>query len=133
MRTCIADATVITVDAQATVHAPGSVVVEGERIVDVGPAAEVAARCPAVDEVIDANAGFIIGNLEIGAAPNFMILRADPREDFQILLDTKKYASFAMHEGQVVKNTLVRVVEPEPDEQQQPVGGPDAHPLGRGH
>ena len=72
-----------------------------------------------VDEVIDANAGFIIGNLEIGAAPNFMILRADPREDFQVLLDTKKYASFAMHDGQIVKNELAPALEPEPDEQQQ--------------
>ena len=72
-----------------------------------------------VDEVIDANAGFIIGNLEIGAAPNFIILTADPREDFQVLLDTKKYASFAMHDGQIVKNELAPALEPEPDEQQQ--------------
>jgi cytosine/adenosine deaminase-related metal-dependent hydrolase len=73
MRTCIADATVITVDAQATVHAPGSVVVEGERIVDVGPAAEVAARCPAVDEVIDARGmlalpGFVSAHNHVGYA-----------------------------------------------------------------
>ena len=66
-----------------------------------------------VDEVVNANAGFIIGNLEIGEPPNFMVLIADPREDFQVLLDTKKYASFAMHDGQVVKNTLVQVLEPE--------------------
>jgi phosphate-selective porin OprO/OprP len=58
-------------------------------------------------EVINANAGFIIGNLEIGAPPNFMVLIADPRENFQVLLDTKKYASFAMHDGRIVKNTLV--------------------------
>ena len=65
------------------------------------------------DEVVNANAGFIIGNLEIGAAPSFMILSLDPREDFEALLDTKTYASFAMHDGQVVKNTLVRIVEPQ--------------------
>ena len=70
-----------------------------------------------VDEVVNANAGFIMGNLEIGAPPNLMILIADPREDFEVLLDTKKYASFAMHDGQVVKNTLVQVLEPEGDEQ----------------
>jgi phosphate-selective porin OprO/OprP len=70
-----------------------------------------------VDEVVNANAGFIIGNLEIGAPPNFMILIADPREDFQALLDTKKYASFAMHDGRVVKNTLVQVLESEQDVQ----------------
>ena len=76
-----------------------------------------------IDEVVNANAGFIIGNLVIGAPPNFMVLTADPREDFRVLLDTKKYASFAMHDGRVVKNTLVQVLEPEQDlqprEQQQ--------------
>ena len=75
------------------------------------------------DEVVNANGGFIIGNLEIGAAPNFMVLRADPRKDFQVLLDTKKYAAFAMHAGRVVKNTLQPVLEPEqhhePQEQRQ--------------
>jgi phosphate-selective porin OprO/OprP len=66
-----------------------------------------------VDEVVNANAGFIVGNLEIGAPPNFMVLIDDPRKNFQLLLDTKKYASFAMHDGRVVKNTLVQVLEPE--------------------
>ena len=70
-----------------------------------------------VGEVVNANAGFVMGNLEIGAPPNFMILIADPREDFQVLLDTKKYASFAMHDGRVVKNSLVQVLEPEQDVQ----------------
>ena len=66
-----------------------------------------------VDEVVNANAGFIIGNLEIGAPPNFMILIVDPRENFRALLDTKQYSSFAMHDGRIVKNTLVQVLEPE--------------------
>jgi phosphate-selective porin OprO/OprP len=79
-----------------------------------------------VDEVINANAGFVMGNLEIGAPPNFIILIADPREDFQVLLDTKKYASFAMHEGRIVKNELAPALEPsaepsaeQPGEQRQ--------------
>jgi phosphate-selective porin OprO/OprP len=48
-----------------------------------------------------------------------MILIADPRDDFQVLLDTNKYASFAIHDGKVVKNTLVQVLEPEQDAQPQ--------------
>ena len=68
-----------------------------------------------IAEVANANAGFIIGNLKIGEPPSFMILSLDPRENFQALLDTKTYASFAMHDGQVVKNTLVQVLEPEQD------------------
>ncbi len=73
-----------------------------------------------VDEVVNANAGFIIGNLKIGEPPSFMILSLDPREDFQALLDTKTYASFAMHDGQVVKNTLVQVLDEE--QEMQPRG-----------
>ena len=72
-----------------------------------------------LDEVINANAGFIIGNLEIGAPPNFMVLIADPRENFQVLLDTKKYASFAMHDGRIVKNTLVQVLEEDREAEQE--------------
>jgi phosphate-selective porin OprO/OprP len=67
-------------------------------------------------EALDAEEGFVIGNLEVGAPPNFMILSADPRADFKVLLDTKSFASFAMHEGEVVKNRLPRVVEPGPEE-----------------
>jgi len=70
-----------------------------------------------VVEVVNANAGFIIGNLVIGAPPNFMILIVDPRENFQALLDTKQYSSFAMHDGRIVKNTLVQVLEPEEEVQ----------------
>ena len=71
------------------------------------------------DEVVNANAGFIVGNLAIGEPPSFMILSLDPRENFQVLLDTKTYASFAMHDGRVVKNTLVRIAEPQQDDQRQ--------------
>ena len=68
-----------------------------------------------VDEVVNANAGFIIGNLKIGEPPSFMILSLDPRENFQALLDTKTYASFAMHDGRVVRNALVQVLETDQD------------------
>lgn len=70
-----------------------------------------------VDEVLNAAAGYLVGNLQIDEAPNFMLLIADPRENFQALLDTKTYASFAMHNGRIVKNTLV--LEPEPVEPPQ--------------
>ena len=63
------------------------------------------------DEVLNAAAGYIVGNLKIDEAPNFMLLIADPREDFQALLDTKTYASFAMHDGRIIKNELI--LEPE--------------------
>lgn len=66
------------------------------------------------ERVVDARGGFVLGKLELGQPPNFMILRADPRENFEVMLDTKTYASFAVHDGQVVKNTLPPVVGDEP-------------------
>jgi phosphate-selective porin OprO/OprP len=63
--------------------------------------------------VVNADGGFILGKLELGVAPNFMVLSADPRENFEVLLDTKTYASFAMHDGQVVRNRLSPVLEKE--------------------
>ena len=65
--------------------------------------------------MVNADGGFILGKLELGAEPNFMILRADPRENFEVMLDTKTYATFAMHDGYVVRNRLLYVVEDEPE------------------
>jgi phosphate-selective porin OprO/OprP len=61
--------------------------------------------------VVDADSGFVLGRLELGAEPNFMILSADPRENFEVLLDTKTYASFAMHDGEVVRNKLAEIAD----------------------
>ena len=69
------------------------------------------------EQVVDAAGGFVVGKLELGSVPNFMILRKDPREDFEVMLDTKTYAAFAMHDGYVVRNRLLYVVEDEPDEE----------------
>ena len=57
-------------------------------------------------QVLSADGGFILGKLEIGEPPNFMILSEDPRKNFKVLLDTKTHAVFAMHNGQVVRNRL---------------------------
>ena len=69
-------------------------------------------------QVIDAGQGFVLGTLVVGEPPNFMILSADPREKFEVLLDTKTYANFAVHEGVVVRNRLGEIgpeeVEDEP-------------------
>jgi phosphate-selective porin OprO/OprP len=70
-------------------------------------------------QVVDAGGGFILGKLEVGSPPNFMILSADPRERFEVLLDTRTYADFAMHDGRVVRNRLPRVLGKEPE--QEPV------------
>jgi cytosine/adenosine deaminase-related metal-dependent hydrolase len=71
--TLIHDATVLTLDDDFTVHAPGAVVVEGSRIVDVGPSHAVRARWPGVDERIDGNGkvvlpGFVSAHNHLGYA-----------------------------------------------------------------
>lgn len=70
-------------------------------------------------QVVNANGGFIVGRLEIGQLPNFMILSSDPRKNFEVMLDTKSYASFAVHDGYVVRNRLLFDVED--DEEHEPV------------
>ena len=69
------------------------------------------------EQIINANAGFIVGKLEVGEFPSFMILSEDPREDFGVMLDTRNYARFAVHEGVVVKNRLLEEIEDSPGDE----------------
>jgi phosphate-selective porin OprO/OprP len=71
--------------------------------------------------VINAEGAFILGKLEVGELPNFMILSEDPRENFEVLLDTRVYARFAVHDGVVVRNRFLDEVDENPaDEPQKP-------------
>jgi phosphate-selective porin OprO/OprP len=73
------------------------------------------------DEVFNARGGFLLGKLEIGEPANFMILTQDPRENFEVMLDTRVYGSFAVHDGEVVRNRLQRVDTDDPrDEPEKP-------------
>jgi len=67
-------------------------------------------------QVVDAGGGYVLGKLEVGAPPNFMIFRADPRENFEVMLDTKAWSSFAVHDGYVIKNRLLEALDDEEDE-----------------
>ena len=69
------------------------------------------------DQVVNANGGFIVGELEVGESPSFMILNEDPRENFEIMLDTKTYSSFAVHDGVVIKNLLMGVRFDDPEDE----------------
>lgn len=59
-----------------------------------------------ISQVIDAQEGILLGTLEPGKSPNFLILSKNPYKDFTVLLDTKKYAVLAIHKGKLVKNTI---------------------------
>ena len=70
------------------------------------------------DMVVNAREGVIVGKLEIGQLPSFLIFSEDPRENFEVMLDTHTYSTFAVHNGAVVKNRLLDMtfddVEDEP-------------------
>jgi phosphate-selective porin OprO/OprP len=56
--------------------------------------------------ILDARDGFLLGNLEVGETPSFIILNQDPRENFEILLDTSFFTVFAIHNGRLFRNNL---------------------------
>jgi phosphate-selective porin OprO/OprP len=61
------------------------------------------------DTAVDSNGGFLFGQLALGSRPSFVILDQDPREDVDVLLDTKTHARFAIRDGVIVKNELKSV------------------------
>jgi phosphate-selective porin OprO/OprP len=69
------------------------------------------------DMVVNAKRGIMIGKLTLGEKPSFMIFSEDPRENFEVMMDTFTYSVFVVHDGVVVKNTLFDVVVDEPDEE----------------
>ena len=58
------------------------------------------------DTAVDANGGFLLGQLALGAPSSFVILDEDPRANVDALLDTKTHARFAIRGGVIVKNEL---------------------------
>ena len=69
------------------------------------------------DMVVNAKRGILLGKLALGETPSFMIFSEDPRENFEVMMDTFTYSVFVVHDGVVVKNTLFDVVVDEPDEE----------------
>lgn len=55
---------------------------------------------------LDARHGYLIGKVQIGEPATFLILAADPREDVEVLLDTDRYAVFAIKQGSIARNVL---------------------------
>jgi len=69
------------------------------------------------DMVVNANGGIIMGKLEIGQKPSFIVFNEDPRENFDVMMDTFTYSVFVVDEGVVVKNRLFDVVADDPEEE----------------
>ena len=65
-------------------------------------------RIPIPDDfvAVDANGGYLVGNLALRESPSFMILDSDPRTDFEVLLDIEIHSVFVLHDGELRKNSL---------------------------
>jgi len=66
-----------------------------------------------------------------------MIFNKDPREVFEVLLDTRTYSVFAIHEGEIVKNSLISAADEDEIEEEPKKSGwiaytppPFAVPIG---
>lgn len=69
----------------------------------------------------DAQSGVVMGTLDVGQPANFLIVDQDPREDIEVLLDTKAHVVFAIRDGTIIRNTLpdLTTLEPEPEDEKQ--------------
>ena len=56
---------------------------------------------------VNADRGYLLGNLNINEPAGFMILSQDPRKNPDVFLDTKAYTTFAVKEGVIVRNSLL--------------------------
>ncbi len=68
---------------------------------------------------VDAQKGYLMGNLLIGDSPSFLILDENPRENFEIYLNTEPHLLFAMQKGVIVRNNLEITVLTEDLQQQK--------------
>ena len=69
--------------------------------------------------VEDAESGYLLGNLEVGLPPRFLIVSKNPVEHFEVLLDTPTYTTFAIDGDEIVKDQLSVSTEDVPPNQLQ--------------
>jgi phosphate-selective porin OprO/OprP len=60
----------------------------------------------AATQNFEAANGAVLGSLGLGEPASFIILDGDPREDVEILLDTRQHADFAISKGEILRNRL---------------------------
>ena len=122
----------LKVDVFAQETDPSRLIIENVRLVSaVGDYHDVAVNLLIVDGVVDlmsidpippgkdatvlnAAGGYLIGKPEVGLSPTIIIVDSDPRQDFDILLDTNTHATFAMADGVIARNELAKSEGVEP-------------------
>ena len=75
------------------------------------------------DVSYDAAGGVVLGELTLGKPASFLILRGNPRQNVKLLLDTKTHATFAIYQGEVIKNTFVTIIDETPEEKERGAQG----------
>ena len=75
------------------------------------------------DVSYDAREGVILGELKLGQPATFLVLDGDPAKNVELLLDTKTHATFAIHRGSVLKNTLEPVTVDTPQDRERRQAG----------
>jgi len=68
---------------------------------------------------LDAEEGFLLGQIALGEPASFLILDTDPREDAQALLDTATHARFGIIKGEIVRNDLASIADAEEEVKQR--------------
>ena len=71
---------------------------------------------------LDAQCDFLLGRLELGEKPSFLVLDGDPREDFDVLMDTRKHTNLAIDQGQIVLDRYVLTAAVASDEAMKEAG-----------
>jgi len=59
----------------------------------------------------DAKGNYLLGQLKVGESPSFIIFDDDPRENFDVLLDSEEHILLAIKDGNVVANKLAVAAE----------------------
>jgi len=59
----------------------------------------------------DAQGNYLLGQLKVGESPSFIVFDADPRENFDVLLDSEEHVLLAIQDGNVVANKLAVAAE----------------------
>ena len=67
--------------------------------------------------VEDANGGYLLGKLEVGLPPKFLIVSKNPVENFEVLLDTPMYTTFAINGDEIIRDQLSVSLEDAPPNQ----------------
>src|SRR5688500_16552823 len=103
--TIVAGGTVVTIDGARNIYTPGAVAIEGTTIVGVGPAADIAARFKAAEQINTVGARVIPGLINThGHAP--MVLYRGLADDLRLQEWLEKYIFPA--EAKTVSREMVR-------------------------